>query len=260
MHISNINGVLQPLKNRLLEHPLYDKIRTLDDLHCFLEHHVYAVWDFMSLLKALQQQLTCTTTPWLPVGNPEVRYLINEIVVAEETDLAMDGKRQSHFEMYLDAMNQCGANTLAVHRFLEDIQKTQNIFVSIKHAEVHPNVRAFLDFTFRVIEEGKAHKIAAAFTFGREDLIPNMFTEILKNFQQNFPQSDLSKLIYYFERHIELDGDEHGPMAMQMITELCGDSVTKWNEVLEVSQQALEKRLGLWDAIEAMVVTREELV
>lgn len=260
MHISDINGALQPLKDRLLQHPLYDKIRTLDDLHCFLEHHVYAVWDFMSLLKALQQQLTCTTTPWLPVGNPEVRYLINEIVVAEETDLAMDGKRQSHFEMYLDAMNQCGANTLAVQRFLEDIQKTQNIFVSIKHAEVHPKVRAFLDFTFRVIEEGKAHKIAAAFTFGREDLIPTMFTEILKNFQQNFPQTDLSKLIYYFERHIELDGDEHGPMAMQMITELCGDSATKWNEVLEVSQQALEKRLGLWDAIEEMVVTREELV
>ncbi|MCZ8168606.1 MAG: DUF3050 domain-containing protein [Flavobacterium sp.] len=260
MQISDINGALQPLKDRLLQHSLYDKIRTLDDLHCFLEHHVYAVWDFMSLLKALQQQLTCTTTPWLPVGNPEVRYLINEIVVAEETDLAMDGKRQSHFEMYLDAMNQCGANTLAVQRFLEDIQKTQNIFVSIKHAEVHPKVRAFLDFTFRVIEEGKAHKIAAAFTFGREDLIPNMFTEILKNFQQNFPQTDLSKLIYYFERHIELDGDEHGPMAMQMITELCGDSATKWNEVLEVSQQALEKRLGLWDAIEEMVVTREELV
>jgi len=260
MQISDINGALQPLKDQLLQHPLYDKIRTLDDLHCFLEHHVYAVWDFMSLLKALQQQLTCTTTPWLPVGNPEVRYLINEIVVAEETDLAMDGKRQSHFEMYLDAMNQCGANTLAVQRFLEDIQKTQNIFVSIKHAEVHPKVRAFLDFTFRVIEEGKAHKIAAAFTFGREDLIPTMFTEILKNFQQNFPQTDLSKLIYYFERHIELDGDEHGPMAMQMITELCGDSATKWNEVLEVSQQALEKRLGLWDAIEEMVVEKASCV
>ena len=260
MQISDINGALQPLKGRLLQHPLYDKIRTLDDLHCFLEHHVYAVWDFMSLLKALQQQLTCTTTPWLPVGNPEVRYLINEIVVAEETDLAMDGKRQSHFEMYLDAMNQCGANTLAVQRFLEDIQKTQNIFVSIKHAEVHPKVRAFLDFTFRVIEEGKAHKIAAAFTFGREDLIPTMFTEILKNFQQNFPQTDLSKLIYYFERHIELDSDEHGPMAMQMITELCGDSATKWNEVLEVSQQALEKRLGLWDAIEEMVIEKASCV
>lgn len=260
MNIREINHSIQPLKDQLLHHSLYEKVRTIDDLHCFLENHVYAVWDFMSLLKALQQKLTCTTTPWLPVGNPEIRYLINEIVVAEETDLALDGRRMSHYEMYLDAMAQCGANVVTVSQFLEDIQKTQNIFVSINHAEVHPDVRAFLDFTFRVIEEGKPHKIAAAFTFGREDLIPNMFTEILKNFQQNFPETNLSKLIYYFERHIELDADEHGPMAMQMITELCGDSTTKWNEVLEVSQQALEKRIGLWNAIEAQLIQKAELV
>jgi hypothetical protein len=50
-----------------------------------------------------------------------------------------------------------------------------------------------------------------------------MFTEILKNFQTNFPDTDLKKLIHYFARHIEIDADEHGPMAMKMITELCGD-------------------------------------
>jgi hypothetical protein len=90
-----------------------------------------------------------------------------------------------------------------------------NIFVAIK--QVDYTLTLFLDFTFRVIEEGKPHEIAAAFTFGREDLIPDMFTAILKNFQENFPETDLSKLIYYFERHIEIDSDTHGPMAMQMI-------------------------------------------
>jgi hypothetical protein len=103
------------------------------------------------------------------------------------------------------------------------------------------------------------HKIAAAFTFGREDLIPNMFTEILKNFQQNFPDVDLNKLIYYFERHIELDADEHGPMAMQMINELCQDDSQKWKEVEEVSVLALEKRIGLWNAIEEKIEARLEL-
>jgi len=111
-----------------------------------------------------------------------------------------------------------------------------------------------------VIEEGKAHKIAAAFTFGREDLIPNMFTEILNSFQQNFPETDLSKLIYYFERHIELDADEHGPMAMQMITELCGNDAQKWRDVEEVSIAALEKRIGLWDAIEEQMKEKLEIV
>ena len=260
MNIENINTSIQLQKNQLLQHSLYEKVKTIDDLHTFLENHVFAVWDFMSLLKALQNKLTCTTTPWLPIGNPEVRYLINEIVVAEETDITMDGKRSSHFEMYIDAMEQCGASTSQINEFLINVKSTQNIFVSIKQSDLHPNVKAFLDFTFRVIEQGKPHEIAAAFTFGREDLIPNMFTEILKNFQQNFPETDLSKLIYYFERHIELDADEHGPMAMQMITELCGDSEQKWKEVEEVSIQALEKRIGLWNAIEEQLEVRLEMV
>jgi hypothetical protein len=259
MTIDSINNNIQGHKNQLLTHSLYEKVKTIEDLHCFLENHIYAVWDFMSLLKALQNKLTCTTTPWLPIGNPEVRYLINEIVVAEETDLAYDGTRQSHFEMYLDAMQQCGANTKEINAFLENVKTTQNIFVSIKQSDLHPNVKAFLDFTFRIIEEGKAHKIAAAFTFGREDLIPSMFTEILKNFQTNFPETDLSKLIYYFERHIELDADEHGPMAMQMISELCGTNETKWKELEEVSIEALEKRIGLWNAIEEQVEQKLEM-
>jgi hypothetical protein len=250
MDIASINKNIQTQKDILLNHPLYAQIQNMSDLHRFLETHVYAVWDFMSLLKALQQKLTCTTTPWFATPNPEIRYLINEIVLAEETDLTLDGKRQSHFEMYMEAMQSCGANTQEIEAFLEDIINTKNIFISIKKSSLHPDVKAFLDFTFRIIEEGKSHKIAAAFTFGREDLIPTMFTAILKNFKAHFPETDLSKLIYYFERHIELDADEHGPMAMQMIAELCGDDEHKWKEVEEVSVLALEKRIGLWNAIE----------
>lgn len=261
MNIDIINERIQPQKEILLQHPLYKKVQTIDDLQCFVENHVYAVWDFMSLLKALQSKLTCTTTPWIATKNPETRYLINEIVLAEESDLTLDGKRQSHFEMYLDAMKSCGASTIEIEAFIENVIATQNIFVSIKQSTIHPNIKAFLDFTFRVIEVGKPHEIAAAFTFGREDLIPSMFTEILKNFQANFPETDLSKLIYYFERHIELDADDHGPKALQMVTELCGNDEVKWKEVEEISNLALEKRIGLWDAIEEKIMEKEtELV
>ena len=260
MNIQQINQSISHQKEQLLHHSLYDKVKTIDDLYSFLENHVYAVWDFMSLLKALQSKLTCTTTPWFATENTETRYLINEIVLAEESDLTLDGKRQSHFEMYLDAMKDCGADTNGIHSFLSEVSSLQNIFVAIKQSNLHPNIKAFLDFTFRVIEEGKTHEIAAACTFGREDLIPSMFTEILKNFQANFPETDLSKLIYYFERHIELDADEHGPMAMQMITELCGYDSKKWNEVTEISIQALEKRIGLWNAIEEMILEKEAVV
>ena len=257
MDTQTINHRILPYKENLLNHSLYIHIKTVDDLNCFLENHVFAVWDFMSLLKALQTKLTCTSTPWIPVGNPEIRYLINEIVVAEETDVDQKGNRKSHFELYTEAMEASGANTTPIRNFLEDVVTTKNIFVSIKQSDLHPNVKEFLDFTFRVIEEGDAHQIAAAFTFGREDLIPEMFTAILKKFQENFPDKDLSKLIYYFERHIELDADEHGPMAMKMIDELCENDAKKWQEVEDISILALQKRIGLWNAIEEVIQKKE---
>ncbi|MFM9825153.1 DUF3050 domain-containing protein [Flavobacterium sp.] len=260
MNIETINKSIQSQKEALLNHSLYKKVQSIEDLLIFLENHVYAVWDFMSLLKALQSKLTCTTTPWFATENPETRYLINEIVLAEESDLTLDGKRQSHYEMYIEAMGFCGANTKGISSFLIEVESLRNIFVAIKKSDLHPNIKAFLDFTFRVIEEGKTHEIAAAFTFGREDLIPSMFTKILMSFQANFPETNLSKLIYYFERHIELDADEHGPMAMQMITELCGNDAVKWKEVEEISILALEKRIGLWNAIEESIEMNTTLV
>ena len=259
MNIETINSSIQSQKELLVNHSLYKKVQTIEDLQCFLENHVYAVWDFMSLLKALQSKLTCTTTPWFATENPETRYLINEIVLAEESDLTIDGRRQSHYEMYIEAMVACGASTAGIKAFLSEVDSLKNIFVAIKKSNLHPNIKAFLDFTFRVIDEGKSHEIAAAFTFGREDLIPSMFTAILKNFQINLPQTDLSKLIYYFERHIELDADDHGPMAMKMITELCGTDSQKWSDVEAISILALEKRIGLWDAIEETIMMKVEL-
>ena len=250
MNIQQINLQIAAERNSLLNHTLYKKIEKISDLQIFLQGHVYAVWDFMSLLKALQQKLTCTTTPWFASENPETRYLINEIVLAEESDLTLEGTRASHFEMYVDAMKTSDADVSELFKFLEQVKEGNSIFEAIENSSLHENIKAFLNFSFSVIARGKTHEIAAAFTFGREDLIPDMFTEILRNFQTNFPETDLSKLIYYFERHIELDADEHGPMAFKMIDSLCGNDQQKWNEVLEVSKKALEMRILLWNAIE----------
>ena len=247
--IQEINTSLQPQTKKLLNHPLYSKINTPEHLRCFMEHHVFAVWDFMSLLKALQEKLTATTTPWVPVGNPELRYLINEIVLAEETDLNIFGKRQSHFEMYLDAMSKSGASRIEIEDFISQVTHGTDIYLVIAASDLPISIKKFLKFTFEIVEEGKPHKIAAAFTFGREGLIPDMFTSIIKNIQQQFPEEDLKLFKYYFDRHIELDADEHGPMAFKMVEELCENDPIKIDEVKEVAQEALNTRIILWDGI-----------
>ncbi|GHE23186.1 DUF3050 domain-containing protein [Sphingobacterium griseoflavum] len=248
--IQAVNDFIAAERNVLLQHPLYKKITTVKDLQRFTEGHIYAVWDFMSLLKALQIKMTCVEVPWFASESPAVRHLINEIVLAEESDEYIDGRRLSHFEMYLDAMHDMGADTAPVLQLLEGIRSGQSLAEAVANLSVDHRIKDFLRFTFLTIEEGETHKIASAFTFGREDLIPDMFTSILAGIQEGAPDTDLSKFIYYFQRHIELDGDEHGPLAMQMIQELAGDDPVKWQDIRDVAKEALAKRIALWDAIE----------
>lgn len=245
----NIQAFIEEEKDLLNNHPLYSNIKTLEHLQKFTQVHVFAVWDFMSLLKALQIELTCVTIPWFASEYPNTRYLINEIVLAEESDIFIDGRRLSHFEMYMDSMESMGSNTSYIKDFLTNVKKSNDIFQSIENLDIDIRIKEFLKFTFQIIETKEPHKIAAAFTFGREDLIPHMFSSILKEIQINFPESDLAKFIYYFQRHIELDGDEHGPLALKMIEELAQDDAQKWEEIQIVSKQALKKRLDLWDSI-----------
>lgn len=248
-NIERIHTYIAEERNALLQHPLYHKIHHIEDLQKFTEGHVYAVWDFMSLLKALQIQLTCVTLPWQASPYPNTRYLINEIVLAEESDEYMDGRRLSHFEMYLDAMQHMEANCRPIQEFTAACNAGDDIFAVIDNSGLDSRIQDFLRFTFEVIATGEAHKIAAAFTFGREDLIPSMFTAILQEIQQQFPEADLLRFHYYFQRHIELDGDEHGPLAMQMILELAAEDQQKWDDMQAIALTALQKRHALWDAI-----------
>ena len=235
-------------REALLGHRLYDRLQTLDDLTRFMEHHVFAVWDFMSLLKALQARLTCLTVPWRPVGDGEVRRLVNEIVLGEESDSLPEGGVASHFELYLRAMTEAGADTSRIERFISLLEDGQSVAGAMDEAGAPLAVKRFVGHTFGVIGGGRAHEIAAAFTYGREDLIPQMFTQLVHGLERQFPQR-LATLRYYLDRHIELDGDQHGAMGLRMVDLLCGDHPVRQGEAIQAAVAALQARLQLWDAI-----------
>ena len=251
--IDRIENEIETLKVQLINHPLYKMMKSQEDLQVFMEHHVYAVWDFMSLVKKLQVDLTTTTLPWVPPTMPSAGRLINEIVWGEETDINKDGVPMSHFEMYLESMEQVGASTSAMNHFLSTLSESSSIQQHIASAELPNYIKEFLKFTFEVIESNKTHVVAAVFTFGREDLIPDMFIEMIKNIN-NDSDLDLSHLIYYLERHIEVDSGEHGPMALKMIQELCGEDPVKWEEALVASKTALNHRIALWNGIADLIL------
>ena len=244
--IENIKKVIEPFRQEIVNHKIYSAIKNLDDLKVFMQFHVYAVWDFMSLLKILQNNLTCTSVPWFPKGSADTRYLINEIVVGEESDVDLYGTRKSHFELYLDAMHQCGADTAKVENFIAVLQNKGDFNAAFISSETPTEAKQFVDFTFNIINSNKDYLQSAIFTFGREDLIPGMFHSIVNDIHKNFPES-ISIFKYYLERHIEVDGDHHSHLALQMTSNLCGTNDQFWKEAEQATIVSLQMRIKLWD-------------
>lgn len=247
--IDSINKTIEPIKQTIISHPAYDHITTIEGVRAFMEQHVFAVWDFMSLLKALQNHLTCTSVPWFPVGDAKTRFLINEIVCGEESDIAYKTEgNTSHFELYLEAMHQANASTTAVDQFISALKTGTTVENAIENLAIPQTTKDFVRFTFEVIQTNKPHIIAAVFTFGREDLIPGMFRNIVDELNRKF-DGQLDIFAYYLDRHIEVDGDHHSHLALEMVSLLCGDSLEKWNEAQAYSLRALEMRNALWNGV-----------
>jgi len=241
-----IRAAIAPVREQIIQHPLYNEMQRMEDIRSFMQYHVFAVWDFMSLLKSLQRNLTCTTLPWVPVGSAATRFLINEIVTGEESDIDPDGKRVSHFELYLDAMKQVGADTSVMETALQSQQK--GIALADIFKTFPPAAKDFVQHTFDLIEKAPIHVQAAVFTFGREDLIPDMFVALVNDLDKQFP-GQISLFKYYLERHIEVDGDHHSHLGMEMVQELCGNDADKWKEAASACREALEQRNALWTGI-----------
>lgn len=248
LSVTLIEQRIRPLRARLAAHPLYAAIRSDDHLRIFLRSHVFAVWDFMSLLKALQVRLTCVSVPWAPTPFPESRRFINEIVLGEESDL-FEGRATSHFELYLEAMRQADADTAPITRLLAALP-AGDLPAALAH--LPSGARAFTTTTFRLIAGGGLPALAAAFTFGREDIIPDLFRALVRDLDQRHPGS-FAIFLWYLERHIEVDGEDHGPLSLRMIEDLCGSDPALWHEAADAAEEALQARLALWDSILAEI-------
>lgn len=250
-HLAEIRAALAPTKGLLHEHELYGLVADPASLRLFAEHHVFAVWDFMSLLKRLQALLTCTRVPWTPPGHPLAARLINEIVLAEESDL-LPGWSQpvSHFELYLEAMTEIGADTGPIHALVEAALSEPARPLDLSRCPGPAG--AFVAGTFSTIERCSAHELAAVFFFGREDIIPAMFRRIVATISST-DGTPVSRLLAYLDRHITVDEDEHGPAGEAVLAMLCGDSETRWRAAQERAIEACQARVALWDGIAAAI-------
>jgi hypothetical protein len=250
--VEKLKEAVEPARRQVIDHPMYHRLDDLAAVRTFMRYHVFAVWDFMSLLKSLQRSLTCVTVPWVPTPHAGSRRLINDIVLIEESD-EFGGGFISHFELYLNGMTQAGADRSAIDAFIEQLRRDVPVRIALKEAQVPEPAAGFSSMTWALVESAPAHCQAAAFAFGREDLIPDMFDKVVK--VNHAAGNRLSTFVDYLERHIQVDSEEHTPMAMQMLADLCGDHAEKWRECEETVNAALTARTKLWNGILAAIAS-----
>lgn len=246
---------LSPSLAEVEKHPIFESLKNLKQLRLFMEHHVFAVWDFMSLLKFLQGRLAPVVVPWMPLPHGDLVRLINEIVLGEESDrffksIPNSSNYGSHFDLYLLAMKEVGASTSAIDAFLEVLRK-EGLHAGLQHPLVPEASRLFMKDTFALLERGKAHEVAASFAFGRENVIPGMFQSLLNRL--GIGKEKVPIFHYYLERHIQLDAEEHGPAALRLVSTLCEEDQDKIKESIIAAKEALLSRKTLWSNLHPLL-------
>jgi hypothetical protein len=158
-------------------------------------------------------------------------------VVGEESDLDQNGVATSHFDLYLRAMHEIGASTAEINDFL----------ATMDMRNIPDGAREFVEGNLKVAREGHVVEVAASFFFGREKLIPEMFTTMVTILDQEKIEAPTFR--YYLKRHIEVDGDEHGPLAHQCLETLTGKSDDLKRLATTSGLSALSARKKLWDRV-----------
>lgn len=260
--VDQINALterLSPLTEKIISHPVYNVVASDYNLRLFMGEHVFAVWDFMCLLKELHRQIVSTSSPWFPPKDALSANLIGSILVEEEGDVAEDGSYASHFDIYLTAMSQIGADTSQIQALLAALAKGMNFHEALESITIRHGTRQFVLTTFSFFDQ-PLHQLAAAFVYGREGITAAMFKPLLKQLESKIEQgqSHYQTLVYYLKRHITLDDNEHFPKALQMLANLVGEDKQKLDEAEQAAIRALEARIAFLTDIENQLLGTSE--
>ncbi len=246
---------IQRLRHDLETHRVFKAIVDQASLRRFMQVHVFAVWDFMSLAKRLQRDMTCVELPWMPPANATAARLINEIVLGEESDVDPEGEAASHLELYLSAMKEVDAPTTIFDDFMARMRRGTPAPEALEACGAPRFVRDFVNNTLTTALGGDTLQVLASFFYGRENVIPGMFRGLLSRW--GVAREQAPRFTYYLDRHIELDGDSHGPAAARLIAAELERHPERLQYARQAALESLQARRRLWDGTLQLLRERE---
>lgn len=252
-----LSDVINEKSKELKTHSIFGAIRSMDELRYFMSWHVFAVWDFMSLVKRLQHEFTSVNLPWTPPSRPAAARLINDIVLGEESDVMPDGSHSSHFNLYLAAMREVGADTSQIECFVNLVRSNIAVDIALRMVNAPEPIQKFVLATIESAKNDSVYEVLGSFLYGREDAIPQMFKTLLSDW--SVPPEETPIFVYYLQRHIELDSDNHGPAATSLVNDVSAGNAYQLQQIYRAGISAIEHRIALWNALQSELIHKQEV-
>lgn len=239
--------------DELTQHPILHAVSDRAGLRVFMASHVYAVWTHISLVKRLQHELTSVAVPWVPPRSRHAARLINELVTGVECDLDADGAPISHYELYLDAMQNVGADTRSIRRFVQliDDGSSSALERAFDSATTPQHVRTYVRHALRVARQGSLAQVMGCFLHERDISLQQSITRLLAEWTRTSPA--LPRLAYYLERHSQLECGRHAERLQRVVQELDSTSPRFADDVLASARESLGTRIRFWDGVLAEI-------
>jgi hypothetical protein len=140
-------------------------------------------------------------------------------------------------------MRDIGASTRQFEKFRSLVLVGIPVEVALARIGAPPHVQAFVAHTMALANSGSTEEVLAAFFYGREDIIPEMFGRLLNTLYRAKHNNDrVRNFIYYIDRHIELDGDSHGPMGRELLEDLLANSPNRVEQARRAACSSIDAR------------------
>ncbi len=254
--IESFLQTVQPLRKQIVHHDIFQQLDSLEHLQLFMESHAFVVWEDLSIVRAFQKSKNKDFVPWaLRENAAQMRSLYATLLLAE-ADLDMEGKPQNHLDLYIQAMEEVGANTSKIGLLMRYLEQGVPWVDAVSSLRINPRYKEGIIHLLRHLELAEAHHLYALFGFARLHQIPPLLEATALDLAEQHPEH-VATFVYYLEQARQYMCLQEDVLMAQMLTEQCGQDKEKWDSCTRLVAEVLQWRIKVLDSISRLIPQEE---